>query len=376
MTTTQASKGSSETMQFDQRIYNFSAGPATIPEPVLEQLREDIWNVRKTGVGVLEHSHRGSTVDDIFDETHDLCRKLAGVGDDFEILFLAGGATLQFAKIPLNFLPEGANADYLITGLWSRQASDEASLVGNVHVAYNGKDENFVRVPAKDDINFSDNPAYVHYCTNNTIYGNRFEDIPETDAPVIADMSSEIFSRPWDYSRQVLTYACAQKNLGPAGATVLIINKDFLAQANKKLPKILSYAENIKKGSRLNTPPVFPIYAMGLVFQWILDEGGVEVMNQRNIEKAKILYDAIDGSGGFYIGHSDKDCRSDMNVSFRTQSPDLDAKFLSEADAHGMSALKGHRSTGGMRASIYNAFPRSGCETLADFMRTFQKENG
>lgn len=365
-----------QTINHTERIYNFSAGPATIPEPVLEQLREDLWNIRGTGVGVAEHSHRGSTVDDIFDETHDLCRQLAQVGDDFEILFLAGGATLQFAKIPMNFLPADRTADYLITGLWSRQAVDECAKLGNAHVAYDGKSCSFVEVPTTEEISYSDDPAYVHYCTNNTIYGTSFAAPLETNAPLVADMSSEIFSRPWNYESQAITYACAQKNLGPAGATVLIISKELLERANPDLPRILSYKSNIDKGSRLNTPPVFPIYAMGLVFKWILDEGGVEVMAGRNEEKARILYDAIDESGGFYIGHSKEHCRSVMNVSFRTPTPELDAKFLEASSEHGMSALKGHRSVGGMRASIYNAFPKAGCEALADLMRSFARENG
>ena len=363
-----------DTMQ--ERIYNFSAGPSVLPEPVLRQAQEDIWNIDGTGIGVLEHSHRGATIDRVFEEAESRCRTLAGVGDEHEVLFLSGGSSQQFALLAMNFLPEGKTGDYLVTGNWARTARDYAESYGTIHTAYDGTECVFNHVPDASEISYSDEPAYVHYCSNNTIYGTSYAKPPETPAPLIVDMSSEMFSRPWDYSRHALTYACAQKNLGPAAGSCVIIEKELLERTNPGIPKIFRYSDNAAKGSRLNTPPVFTIYMMGLIFKWIIDEGGVETMETRNREKASLIYDAIDNSGGFWIPHATPESRSMMNIPFRTNDPELDKKFLSEAEQQGMSTLKGHRSVGGMRASIYNAFPREGCVQLAQMMQEFARTNG
>ena len=363
-------------MAHENRILNFSAGPAILPEPVLEQLREDIWNLRGSGVGVLEHSHRGAEVDRIFEETIANCRSLAGIDSSHEVVFLHGGASAQFAMIPMNFLQPASTGNYVVTGTWAKKAYEEAGRIGNAHMAFDGSETLFNRVPSDSELSLSENPAYLHYCTNNTIYGTRFEDKPTADCPLIADMSSEMFSRPWDFNAHAMSYAGAQKNLGPAGVALGIMSQEFLETASTDLPNFFSYKIHAKNDSRYNTPPVGTIHVIGLVLQWIIDEGGVEEMARRNDAKAGVIYDAIDESGGFYIGHSDPACRSVMNISFKTGSPDLDARFIAEAGEHEMSALKGHRSIGGMRASVYNAFPAEGCRRLADFMREFARTNG
>ena len=376
MSTGQSTKEARNIDTMKERIYNFSAGPAVLPEPVLRQAQEDIWNIDDTGIGVLEHSHRGATIDRVFEETESRCRTLAGIGDDHAVIFLSGGASQQFALLAMNFLPEGRTGDYLVTGNWARTARDYANSYGTTNTAYDGTECVFNHTPSAQEISYSDDPAYVHYCSNNTIYGTSFQAPPETDAPLIVDMSSEMFSRPWDYSRHAMTYACAQKNLGPAAGSCVIVEKELLERTNAGIPKIFRYADNAEKGSRLNTPPVFTIYMMGLIFKWIMDEGGVDEMANRNREKAGLIYDAIDSSGGFWIPHAQPDSRSMMNIPFRTADPDLDKRFLAEAQEQGMSTLKGHRSVGGMRASVYNAFPREGCVQLAEMMKEFARTNG
>ena len=376
MSTETAQSSATAKGQYDHRILNFSAGPAVLPESVLKQLQEDIWNFAGSGVGVLEHSHRGKEVDRIYVETDAAIRELANVGDDHEVLFLSGGASQHFAKIPMNFIPTGGTADYLSTGLWATLATEEAARIAEINVAYDGKADMYYHVPADEEIKRSEKASYLHYCSNNTIYGTQFQAPPASDAPLVVDMGSEMFSRPWNYGDHGIVYACAQKNIGPAGVVLLIMRKDFLERANTGLPNVFSYPKHAAKGSRYNTPPVMPIHAMGLVCQWILDEGGLDVMAKRNEAKAKILYDAIDTSAGFYTCHSDTHCRSMMNVSFKAPNAELDAKFLAEATANEMSALKGHRSVGGMRASIYNAFPAEGCERLAQLMQEFARTNG
>ena len=363
-------------MTHDHRILNFSAGPAILPEPVLKQLQEDIWNLNGSGVGVLEHSHRGKEIDAVFEETTEACRTLAGITDSHEVMFLQNGASGQFAMIPMNFLPPARTADYVITGTWAKKAFEEGGRLGQVHCAFDGSETLFNRVPGDDEISLSSDPAYLHYCSNNTIYGTRFDAMPKADCPRIVDMSSEMFSRPWDYTGHDLVYAGAQKNLAPAGVVLVLASKELLESARQDVPRILSYPVHATNGSRYHTPPVFPIHTMGLVFKWILAEGGLEEMARRNDAKAGLIYDAIDNSGGFYIPHSDKSCRSVMNLSFKTNSPDLDKKFLEEATANEMSGLKGHRSIGGMRASIYNAFPEEGCRRLVEFMNEFARTNG
>jgi phosphoserine aminotransferase len=359
-----------------RRIYNFSAGPAVLPEEVLLQAREDIWNVAGSGIGILEHSHRGPVVDRVFEEAQQDCRVVAGISDDYHVLFLQGGATLQFTMIPMNFLDRDKTADYPDTGVWTTKAIKEAKPFGNVNVAFEGARHKYDHTPADDELNLSADAAYLHYCTNNTIYGTRYNTPPTTAAPLVADMSSDIFSRPVDVGRHALIYAGAQKNLGPAGATLVIIRKDFAERGNPGLPPMLTYTKHAEQDSRLNTPPVFAIYLMGRVFKWILKSGGLEALGNRNEEKAKLLYDVVDSSGGFYTGVARSDCRSAMNVTFRTPSEELDTLFVSEAKKHDMDGLKGHRDAGGLRASIYNAFPRAGCEALVQFMKDFAASNG
>ena len=359
-----------------KRILNFSAGPAILPEPVLEQAREDLWSARGSGIGICEHSHRGPVFDAVIEEAEASCRAIGNISDDFAVLFLQGGATTQFATIPMSFLPAGASADYANTGVWTKKAIAEAKRFGKVNVAFDGSTTNFDHVPSTDELKLDPNAAYFHYCSNNTIYGTRFDTPPAVKTPLIADTSSEMYSRPFDFASHAMIYAGAQKNLGPSGVALVIIHRDFMETANSDVPLMFNYAKHAAKGSRLNTPPTFGIYMMGLVFKWILDEGGLAAMAERNERKAKHVYDAIDSSGGFYSAVARADCRSLMNIPFRTPSADTDAAFLKAAGDAEMSGLKGHRDVGGLRASIYNAFPEEGCERLASFMAEFARTHG
>ncbi|MCA9292079.1 MAG: 3-phosphoserine/phosphohydroxythreonine transaminase [Phycisphaerales bacterium] len=358
------------------RILNFSAGPSTLPESVLRQAQQDLWNIDGSGIGILEHSHRGKVFDRVIDEAVADCRTVAGISDDYTILFLQGGASLQFGMIPLNFLTAGRTADYADTGVWAKKAMKEAQKIGSVHCAFDGSASGYDHTPDGTETTCTPDAAYFHYCTNNTIYGTQYPAPPTTDAPLIADMSSDIFSRPIDVDAHAMIYAGAQKNLGPAGCTLVIIRKDFLQTASRDTITMLDYFAHAANGSRLNTPPTFAIYVMGLVFKWILDQGGLATMRTRNAEKAALLYTAIDNSGGFYRPVSKTRCRSHMNVTFRTPNEALDEAFLQEAKTHEMSGLKGHRDVGGLRASIYNAFPRAGCAALAQLMSDFAARKG
>lgn len=369
------------------RIFNFSAGPACMPEEVLMQLQEDIWSVRGSGIGIMEHSHRGPVYDKIIDEAEADCRAVAGLGDSHHVLFLQGGATLQFAMLPINFLHPGRTADYPDTGVWSTKAIKEAKLYGKVNVAFEGAKTKYDHTPSAGELSLTPDACYLHYCSNNTIYGTRWPAPPKPmttqhpGTPLIADTSSEMFARVYDFASHAMIYAGAQKNLGPSGVVLVLLRKDFLETARKSTPEhpiatMLEYRKQAENGSRLNTPNTFGIHVMGLTFKWILKNGGLKAIEARNAEKAKIVYDAVDTSGGFYKGHSKVECRSHMNVVFRTPSEDLDKKFVKEAEAAGMDGLKGHRDAGGLRASLYNAFPKKGCEALAQFMREFAKKNG
>jgi phosphoserine aminotransferase len=359
-----------------QRILNFSAGPAVLPEPVIRQAQQDLWDLRGSGIGICEHSHRGPTFDAVIDEAVADCRALAGISDDYEVLFLQGGASLQFGMIPMNFLPSDGVADYPDTGVWTTKAIKEAQLFGTVNVAFKGSECGYDHVPADGELSLDPRACYLHYCSNNTIFGTRYETPPSTKAPLVCDASSEIFSRPIEVDRHALIYAGAQKNLGPSGVTLVIIHKAFMASSVRKTISMLDYAAHAKNGSRLNTPPTFGIYMMGLVFKWILAEGGLAAMARRNDEKAAPIYAAIDRSGGFYRGVSRPECRSRMNISFRLPNEELEKRFVKEAAAEGMDGLKGHRDAGGVRASIYNAFPTAGCATLASFMERFVASHG
>ena len=358
------------------RVYNFSAGPAMLPEAVLERARAELLDWHGTGMSVMEMSHRGEEFVSIARQAEADLRRLMGVPDDYHVLFLQGGATSQFAMVPMNLLRGRGHADYLDTGLWSRKAIKEARRYCEVNVAASSEAEGYTTIPPRESWRLDPQAAYVHYTPNETIGGVEFHWIPDTgDVPLVADMSSTILSRPIDVSRFGLIYAGAQKNIGPAGLTVVIVRKDLVGETLPGTPTMLDYAAHAEAGSMLNTPPTFAWYLAGLVFRWILEQGGLEAMAERNRRKAEKLYAAIDASG-FYRNPVDPACRSWMNVPFTLADPALDATFLEEAKAAGLVALKGHRSVGGMRASIYNAMPEEGVDRLVEFMRDFERRHG
>ena len=360
------------------RIFNFSAGPAVLPEPVLRQAQEAIWNAAGSGIGIMEHSHRGKVFDKVRDEAEQDCRDLAGIPDDYDVLFLQGGASLQFSMVPMNLLPVDRTADYLLTGVWAQKAVKEAKILGcKVHLAASGEATNFDRIPAASEIKYSASPAYVHLTTNNTIYGTQWRSEPAVPAgvPLVADTSSDMYSRPIDVSKYGLIYAGAQKNLGPSGISLVIARKDFIDTGRTDLSPLAQYRVYAKEKSMHNTPNTFGIWMIGETCRWILKNGGLAAMDKANGRKSDKLYAEIDRTG-FYRGHAHKDCRSRMNVTFRLSSEDLEKKFAKEATAAGLDGLKGHRSVGGMRASIYNAFPEAGVDALVDFMKDFERRNG
>jgi phosphoserine aminotransferase len=361
-----------------QRIFNFAAGPAVLPESVLREAQRDIWDIDGSGIGILEHSHRGKVFDRVIAQAEADCRSLGRIPDTHRVLFLQGGASSQFFMVPANLLPPGGTADYINTGVWATNAIREAKHYGEVHVAGSAESEKFSRIPAPGEIRWSQRPAYAHYTSNNTIYGTQWTSPPQPPAgvPVVCDMSSDFFSRPIDFSKHALVYAGAQKNVGPAGLTVVIIRSDLVEKPARDLPAMQRYATHAQNDSRYNTPPTFGIYLAGRTFQWLLSQGGLEGIDAINRAKAKVIYDAIDASDGFYRGAAAPESRSLMNITFRLPGEDLEAKFVKEAAAQGMDGLKGHRSVGGVRASIYNAFPRAGCDALAQFMREFQRRSG
>ena len=357
------------------RSLNFSAGPATLPEPVLQQARSDIWNIADSGIGICEHSHRGPVFDKVINEAVEDCREIGGIPDDYQILFLQGGATLQFAMLAMNFLKDGTTADYLDTGVWTTKAIKEARKIGEVNVAFDGSTSKYDHCPSDDEITTTSQAAYLHYCSNNTIYGSRFETPPTTDSPVICDMSSDMFSRTIDWSKHAMVYAGAQKNLGPSGTVLVVIHDSLVDRCDGTLPLMLDYKVLASKGSRLNTPPTFGVYLMGKVFKWILESGGLAAMESRNERKAAIIYDAIEECSDFYSLVAREDSRSRMNIPFCCNTPELDAAFLERAASEGMSGLKGHRSVGGLRASVYNAFPVEGCVRFSELLKTFANDN-
>jgi phosphoserine aminotransferase len=359
-----------------ERIFNFSAGPAVLPEPVLRETQAALWDVDGTGIGVLEHSHRSPFFERVIGEAEADCRALAGIPDEYRLLFLSGGASTQFFMAPANLLAEDRTADYLDTGSWSKKAIAEAGRYGGVHVAATSREAQYAYVPSHAEIRFSERPVYVHFTSNNTIFGTQYRSEPEIPerAFLVCDASSDIFSRPIDVARYGLLYAGAQKNIGPAGVTLAILREDLLEPV-RELPTMLRYQTHAESGSLYNTPPAFGIYVMGRVFKWIRAEGGLAELERRNRAKAEVLYGALEGSG-FYRATARADSRSLMNITFTTPSPELDAEFLGKASAQGFDGLKGHRSVGGMRASIYNAFPLAGCEALAQFMTDFAAKHG
>jgi len=359
-----------------ERIFNFSAGPAIMPLPVLEEAQRELLALPGVGMSVMEISHRSKTFDEIIQGAEAGLRELLNIPKDYAVLFLQGGASLQFAMVPMNFLSLDGSADYIVTGSWGKKAVKEAQKFGTVDLAANMADGGFTRVPGQDEIHLNPSAAYVHVTSNETIEGVEWKTEPEVgDVPLVSDASSNILSRPIPIEKYEIIYAGAQKNMGPSGVTFVIIREDLLPRIREGLATMLDYRTHVKDKSLHNTPNTWGIYIINLVCKWLKEKGGLEVMQRENEEKAKLLYDAID-STEFYRGHADPDSRSMMNVTFRLPSEDLEKKFASEATAAGMDGLKGHRSVGGIRASIYNAFPREGCEALVEFMKEFERKNG
>jgi len=356
------------------RAFNFCAGPAILPLEVLQQAQAELVDYQGSGMSIMEMSHRGKHYEAVHNEATANIRALMNLSDDYAVLFLQGGASLQFAMVPMNFLPAGATADYVNAGSWGSAAVKQARLLGNVNIAADCEKEIPTRVPDAAELKLTPGAAYLHLTSNETISGAQWKTFPQVAAPLICDMSSDILSRPLDYRPFAMVYAGAQKNLGPSGVTLVVVRKDLAAAAAKTIPSMLRYQTHIESDSLYNTPPCYSVYILALTTRW-LKNFGLENMFKRNRDKAQLLYDAIDASG-FYRGTARKECRSDMNVTFRLPTAELEERFCSEAAKAGMSQLKGHRSVGGVRASIYNAFPVEGVKALVAFMKEFEKRNG
>jgi phosphoserine aminotransferase len=358
------------------RILNFSAGPAVLPLEVLEEVQRDLLSLPGVGMSILEISHRSKAFDEIIQGCEADIRTLAGIPEGYHVLFLQGGASLQFSMVPMNLLPAGGSADYIVTGAWSEKAVKEARRVGTVKIAATSAAENHKRIPKQSELTLDPGAAYVHYTTNNTIFGTEFHYLPDVGAvPLVADASSDIFSGPIEVSRYALIYAGAQKNLAPAGVTLVIVRDDIARRTPTSIPTMLQYAVHAENKSLYNTPAAFAIYVMRLVMKWLVAQGGLRAIGERNQRKAARLYAEIDRTG-FYRGHAEKDSRSNMNVTFRLPSEELEKAFAKEATAAGLDGLKGHRSVGGLRASIYNAFPEAGIDALVQFMQEFERTHG
>jgi phosphoserine aminotransferase len=347
-----------------------------LPIPVLEEAQRDLIALPNVGMSVMEISHRSKTFEDILHKAVDDMRVLAGIPEQYKVLMLQGGASLQFSMVPMNLLPQGGNADYVVTGAWSQKAVKEAKRVGTVNVAATTEAENFKRIPKQNELKLSAGASYVHMTSNNTIFGTEWRDLPEVGSvPLVSDTSSDMFSRPIDVKKHALIYAGAQKNLGPSGVTLVIIRDDMVKRSPATLPTMLNYSVHAENKSLYNTPSTFGIYLMGLTMKWLLGQGGLAGIDKVNERKAAKLYAEIDRTG-FYRGHAEKDSRSRMNITFRLPSEELEKQFAKEATAAGLDGLKGHRSVGGLRASIYNAFPEQGIDTLVQFMKEFERTNG
>ena len=358
------------------RVFNFSAGPAALPLAVLERAKDELTDWHGSGMSVMEMSHRGKEFMGIAAKAEADLRTLMSIPDNYKVLFLQGGASTQFAMVPMNLIDSTGKADYFDTGAWSGKAIKEAGRYGEVNIVASSKEQNYSTVPQSSEWNLSADAAYVHFTPNETIGGLEFDAEPDTgDVPLVADMSSTILSRPIDVSRYGIIYAGAQKNIGPAGLTIVIIRDDLIGHAGSGVPAMLNYEIHAKSDSMNNTPPTYGWYMAGLVFEWLIENGGLDAMAKVNEAKAGRLYDCIDNSGGFYSNPVDTCYRSWMNVPFVMANPDLDSKFLAEAGEAGLLQLKGHRSVGGMRASIYNAMPEEGIDTLIAFMQNFQQNN-
>lgn len=359
-----------------ERIYNFSAGPAILPLPVLEQAQRELLSLNNIGMSVMEISHRSKHFAPILEGAETGLRELLNVPENYKILFLQGGATLQFSMIPMNFLGANETADFVVTGAWGKKAVKEAKKCGKANVIFSTESDGFRSIPEQENLNFSQNAKYIHYTSNETIDGVEFKyDLDGKGIPVVCDASSNILSKPIDIEKYALIYAGAQKNIGPSGVTVVIIRDDLLEQIPENQQTLLNYKLIAENDSMLNTPNTWGIYLINLVCQWLKSQGGISAMAKINEEKAKILYDAIDQSDGFYRGHAEKAARSLMNITFRLPSEELEKSFVEQATANGFDGLKGHRSVGGIRASIYNAFPKEGVEALVEFMKDFSQRN-
>ncbi|MBY0313077.1 MAG: 3-phosphoserine/phosphohydroxythreonine transaminase [Phycisphaerales bacterium] len=362
-----------------KRLFNYSAGPGQMPEEVLKQIQDEVWNCRNSGVGILEHSHRGPVFDRILAEAEQDCRDVGNIPANYRVLFMTGGSTSQNFMVPMNLLPSNrsGSADYYNTGYWANQSMEHARIFGTIHECASSRPDNYTYIPRPEQVRHSNAPGYVHYTSNNTIFGTQFHRIPTppNGTPLACDMCSDIFSRPFDVTKFGLIYASAQKNLGPAGISLVIVRDDLVERGNKDIPGMLQYRTFAAAESRPNTPPVFCIYAMGLMFKWIKKSGGTSYFEKYNAEKSKIVYDLLDRST-FYKPHARPDSRSFMNITFRCPTPQLDDQFCTEAAKHGLDCLKGHRAAGGIRASFYNAMPRAGAEALVSFMSEFERTRG
>lgn len=360
-----------------KRAYNFNAGPAALPLEVLRQAQEEFVDFRGIGMSIMEISHRSKQYEQVNDEAQSLIKELLGIAAGYEVLFLQGGASTQFAMIPMNFQKPGQAAGYVLTGSWADKAIKEAQGIGETYVAASGQAGGFRRIPHLGEIEVRPDAAYVHITSNETIAGSQYAAYPDTGSvPLIGDLSSDILCRRVDVSKFALIYAGAQKNLGPSGVTVAIIRDDLLQSEAKHLPTMLRYGTHAKSKSLYNTPPVYSVYIMNLVLKWIKGNGGLEAMERINRDKTKLIYDAIDGSGGFYQGLVEADSRSLMNITFAIGSEELEKKFIQESEQQGFVGLKGHRDVGHMRASTYNAVPYESCKALAEFMNDFRQRNG
>ena len=358
------------------RKMNFGAGPSVLPLEVLEEVQKNIVDYHKQGLSMIEASHRGGMFEEMYDECLSDFRKVFSIPDNYDVYFLGGGATLQFTMIPMNFLLKGTHADYTRTGSWSNKAADDAAKLGEVNVIFDGKESGYSTLPDPAAVKPSEGASYLYLCSNETIGGIEWQDFPDTGSvPLIADMSSDFLSRPVDVSRFAMIYGGVQKNLGPAGATVIIMRKDMLERRNSGLTAYMDYAKHAKEKGLYNTPPVFSIWVVGLVLKWIMQNGGVEGMLHNARMKSGYIYDVIDSSS-FYRSPVDKNFRSRMNVVFRCPTEELEAKFVEESKKEGMIGLKGHRSVGGLRASLYNALPMEDAASLAEFMKEFERRNG
>ncbi|WP_159882537.1 3-phosphoserine/phosphohydroxythreonine transaminase [Paenibacillus puerhi] len=360
-----------------KRAYNFNAGPAALPLEVLQKAQEQFVEYQGIGMSIMEISHRSSQYEQLNEETQSLLKELYAIPDGYKVMFLQGGASTQFAMIPMNFLSAGQTAYYVQTGAWANKAIKEAKLYGETAIAASSEGDKFSKIPDVSQLRLGDNAAYLHITSNETIEGTQYAQYPDTgNVPLIGDMSSDILCRPVDVSKFGMIYAGAQKNLGPSGVTVVIVRDELVQESPKNIATMLRYDTHAKGNSLYNTPPVYSVYMVNLVLKWIRDNGGVAVMEKRNKEKTSLIYETIDRSGGFYRGVVQPDYRSLMNITFRMESEELEKKFVKESEQNGFVGLKGHRDVGGLRASTYNAVPLEACQALAAFMNDFQQRNG